>query len=89
MERYIKYKRLEKTFQYPNESEFQEFLDELVVNGWEIVYYNEKIYTDNIGNDNEFFDYNETTAVKTHVQPLQVDYLKITVLIGKKQSNVL
>ena len=45
MERSIKYKRFDE---YINDTEIQQFLDNLIIEGWEIIYYNEE----NISNDN-------------------------------------
>ena len=43
MENYIKYKRFTKVFEKPNhEEEIQDFFDELVSGGWEIISYKEK-----------------------------------------------
>jgi hypothetical protein len=43
MEKYIKYKRIVKKFETKDlESNLQEFFDELIKDGWEIIYYNEK-----------------------------------------------
>jgi hypothetical protein len=61
METYIRYQRFTKDINRANE--IQEFLDEIVKEGWEIIYYNEKV--------KDAFT------------------LTITILGGKKQSNVL
>lgn len=44
MEKYIKYKRIETTI-INNNDEIQLFFDDLIVNGWEIINYFEKIIT--------------------------------------------
>jgi len=43
MERFIKYKRITEKFKLEKKSELQNFFDGLVTEGWEIIYYNEKI----------------------------------------------
>lgn len=47
MERYIKYKRISKKFKNnydkSNEYETQKFFDDLISDGWEIIYYDETI----------------------------------------------
>jgi hypothetical protein len=40
MENYIKYQRFEKQV---SEDQIQEFFDELIQGGWEIIYYNEHV----------------------------------------------
>jgi hypothetical protein len=40
MEAYIKYKRITKIVK---ESETQKFFDDLVIDGWDIIYYNERM----------------------------------------------
>jgi len=41
MEKYIKYKRIETTI-IKEDNEIQSFLDDLIINGWEIINYSEK-----------------------------------------------
>lgn len=41
MERFIKYKRIEKMVE--NEEELTIFFDDLIIDGYEIIYYNEEI----------------------------------------------
>lgn len=48
MNKYIKYKRFNKTFNHNSanhseDTEIQEFLNELIVDGYEIIYYNETV----------------------------------------------
>ncbi len=43
MERYIKYKRIVKKFYISNSEKIQEFFDELIKDGYEIIYYHEEI----------------------------------------------
>lgn len=44
MEKFIKYKRIIKNIYKNNEDKYdtQDFFDELITNGWEIIFYNEK-----------------------------------------------
>ena len=42
MSKYIKYKRISGTF--TNDDEVQNKLDEIIMDGWEIIYYNEHGY---------------------------------------------
>ncbi|MDA3779487.1 MAG: hypothetical protein PF487_04575 [Bacteroidales bacterium] len=43
MEKYIKYKRFEESL---DKKDIQTFLDDLVVEGWDIIYYNEVVILD-------------------------------------------
>jgi len=62
MENYIRYKRIVKDIAQPAK-EIQEFFNELTAEGWEIIYYDERIK--------------------------DMTTLTITVVVGKRQSNVL
>lgn len=42
MEQYIKYKRFEKEL-ITGSPDYQEFLDTLIKEGWQIIYYNEQL----------------------------------------------
>lgn len=46
MSKFIKYKRFVEFFKISDETKLQSFLDELITNGWEIIYYNENIFDD-------------------------------------------
>lgn len=65
MDKPIKYKRIEKLLNY-NDEIIQDYLDELIKDGFEIIYYNEKEILDGNG-------------IK----------LKITIIVCKKQSNII
>jgi hypothetical protein len=70
METYIKYKRFEIV---TVENEIQEFLDNLVKEGWQIISYNEIVKSDTVV-------HNDVTTIRRFF---------ITVLAGKKQDNSL
>lgn len=71
MQKFIKYKRFEKSFNYDEEKYLiQKFFDELIIGGWEIIYYNEII--------------EETTIDSNHLPRIF-----ITVVVGKKQENII
>jgi len=42
MERYIKYKRISKVFILSDNDHQEDFFDDLIFEGWEIIFYNEK-----------------------------------------------
>jgi hypothetical protein len=72
METYIKYKRFEQEI---NDGNLQDFFDDLIKEGWQIIFYNEIIKIDyvNVGGGN-------TVPVKKFM---------IIVVAGKKQDNSL
>ena len=72
METYIKYKRFEQEI---NDGNLQDFFDDLIKEGWQIIYYNEIIKIDyvNVGGGN-------TVPVKKFM---------VIVVAGKKQDNSL
>ena len=72
METFIKYKRFEQEI---NDGNLQDFFDDLIKEGWQIIYYNEIIKIDyvNVGGGN-------TVPVKKFM---------VIVVAGKKQDNSL
>ena len=72
METFIKYKRFEQEI---NDGNLQDFFDDLIKEGWQIIFYNEIIKIDyvNVGGGN-------TVPVKKFM---------IIVVAGKKQDNSL
>lgn len=73
MEVFIRYKRIKKTI---DEDKFDEFFENLIKDGWEIVYYHE---------DKPIIERNSVTANSV------IEFIKIpiTLVVGKKQNNVL
>jgi hypothetical protein len=78
MEAFIKYKRIHTTI-LEDGDDVQIFFDDLITNGWNIIYYNESPRS--IANFNTKGNYNAT-------QPY-LSYLDITVVVGKKQNVLL
>ena len=72
METFIKYKRFEQEI---NDGNLQDFFDDLIKEGWQIIFYNEIIKIDyvNVGGGN-------TVPVKKFM---------VIVVAGKKQDNSL
>ncbi|MFA5207341.1 MAG: hypothetical protein WC428_01675 [Candidatus Paceibacterota bacterium] len=71
MEVYFKYKRFEIV---TIEDKIQEFLDDLIKEGWQIIYYNEIVKLDNVVNSGSIISSRK---------------IFITVVAGKKQDNTL
>ena len=71
MELYIRYKRFEVV---TTENKIQEFFDELIKEGWQIIYYNELVKVEYVVQGNE-------TATNRKIF--------VTVVAGKKQDNTL
>lgn len=75
MDVYFKYKRFEETFTYVNDNvETQEFFDNLIKEGWNIVQYSE-----------EKFKKISHIPSGSNI-PNTIDCLKIIILAGKKQK---
>jgi antitoxin component YwqK of YwqJK toxin-antitoxin module len=75
MEYYFKYKRFEETYIYAdNKVDTQQFFDNLIKDGWQIIYYNE-----------EKFKTLSHIPSGSNI-PNTIDNLKITVIAGKKQK---
>lgn len=70
MERYIKYKRISKEFVLLDRDHQEDFFDDLITEGWEIIYYNE-------------------TIDKMDINSSELPRLRIVVVVGKKQNNIL
>ena len=68
MERYIKYKRIVKEIKGNG---FQQFFDDLIKEGWEIIHYNEKPTT-----------YTEVS----YAMNKRLNSTTITVVVGRKQK---
>mgnify|MGYP000945148975 CR=1 FL=1 len=73
MEVYIRYRRIKKTI---DEDKFDEFFENLIKDGWEIVYYQE---------DKPIIERKSVTAESV------IEFIKIpvTLVVGRKQNNVL
>ena len=71
METYIKYKRINESVDI---TKLDEFFDDLIKGGWEIIYYHER----EIYEDKKFFDMKEVSA----------SYLPVVVLVGKRASQI-
>ena len=74
MEKYIRYKRIKR--EVVLEEDVQEFFDELIAGGWEIIYYDESAIS------KSYVDENTNTMINKHI-------IEIAVVVGKKQENVL
>ena len=78
MKKYIKYKRETAIFNPADddfEAELQDFYDQIIIDGFEIIYYNEdKKMKDNLDHSGKVYS-------------TDVSSIKITVILGKKQDN--
>jgi len=70
MEAYIRYKRIYGKY---SDEQLQNQFNELVTDGWEIIYYNERPIAVERNNDNDPYDFS----------------LIVTMVVGKKQSKTL
>ncbi len=73
MEKFIKYKRITKTL---NEEDFDDFFDELIRNGWNIIYYTEN--TDMLNN----YSNNSSNIIQTS------NPIKVTIVVGKHNNFI-
>ena len=73
MEVYIRYKRIKKTI---DEDKFDEFFENLIKDGWEIIYYQE---------DKPIIE-KKSVAVESFIEYIKIP---VTLVVGKKQNNII
>lgn len=72
MEKYFKYKRIEVTIR---KSESEEFFDNLIKDGWEIIHYSEKLFQKMSEDIDELY------------YSIPIEFLSMIIIVGKKQNN--